>query len=199
MTREEALSYLGGEEGSLIEEFEQKLFDFKQYFLTKPIISKLYRAQFGKMAVLEQAGMIFRLENKCEQIDFSLPIFSDELISSFTLFESEKAKVKTRIINCSLVSELNLWAEALLALQESYIRLWPVSSELNLGETVIGKEPDPMDLLNDIKELSGKGINRFNDLTISSCETLVTLLNEWKRLSLLRQKELEWTKTSSIN
>lgn len=199
MTKKEALEYLGGDEEFLLDEYEQKLFDFKQYFLTKPIVSRLYDTQFKKMSVLHDAGSILGLQKTVGPIDFSFSDFSSCIIDAFSQFEREKAVIKSKLINSESVSELISWAKALLNSQNNYISLWPVKEDMEFDGVLIGKEPDPMDLLRDIKELANEGINHFDELTISSCETLVTFHSEWKRLSLLRQKEHEWKKASSIN
>lgn len=199
MTREEAIHFLGGEEDIVADEYEQKLFEFKQYFLSKPVVSKLYEGQFKKLAKLELAGLVLGLTGEPIEFPESSLDFSDDILLSFSQYENEKARIKASVVNCKTAGELIFWTGYLLKIQKAYIRLWPEMAELNLDEVIIGKEPDPMELLNDMKELKRMGTWKFDQLSISSCETLVTFYNEWKRLSLLRQKELEWTKASSIN
>jgi hypothetical protein len=199
MTREEAIRLLGGDEDVVADEYEQKLFEFKQYFLSKPLVSKLYEGQFKKLAKLELAGRVLGLTGEPTKFTDSSMDFSDDILLSFSHYESEKARVKARVVNCKTAHELIFWTGCMLKIQKAYLRLWPETAELNLDEIVIGREPDPMELLNDMKELRRMGTLKFDQLSISSCETLVTFYNEWKRLSLLRQKELEWTKASSIN
>ena len=168
---------------------------------TSKNISKIQRVfqTFKKLEKLELAGLALGLTGEPIEFPESSLDFSDDILLSFSQYENEKARIKASVVNCKTAGELIFWTGYLLKIQKAYIRLWPEMAELNLDEVIIGKEPDPMELLNDMKELKRMGTWKFDQLSISSCETLVTFYNEWKRLSLLRQKELEWTKASSIN
>jgi hypothetical protein len=199
MTREEAILFFGGDEDELLDGYENLLFSYKNYFLTKPVISKLYFSQFKKMELLREAAE--KLEMKIESKENDQPdlFFSNCIIADFQLYEKRKAEVKMMILNSASVDELKHAAGMMLKLQAGYIDLWPDLASVDLDEVVISKEPDPMELLQDLKELSKQGVDRFEQLKISLCETHVTVFNEWKRLSLLRNKELEWKKISSVN
>jgi hypothetical protein len=151
------------------------------------------------MIVLKEAAETLSIDQSFQREKVEFSVYSEVMLDAFSYFEKDKSLVKGKIINAANVNELKFWAENLLGIQRTYCQLWPELEASILDDVLISKEPDPMELLNDLKELSGKGVIQFEQLTISKCETLVTLLNEWKRLSLLRQKELEWKKASSIN
>jgi hypothetical protein len=200
MTQKEALIYIDSLSGEDLEDaVEMKLFESKQYFLTKPIISKLYAIQFKKMDRLAQAVEVLGIRNSDYQGDPFEIVFDSKLIEAFRQYEKMKADLKLKVIHSSSVNELKSIALLLLKVQFQYISMWPSLPEEILNDTLISKDPDPMDLLNELNNLQKLDVLNFQELNLSISETSVTLFNEWKRLSLLRQKELEWKKTSSIN
>lgn len=199
MTKEEAIVYFGGDEENAFDAFETFLFEFKQYFLTKPIVSKLYQAQFKKLEVLKNAASAMGFDQRTVGVEYSEKVYSFDILEAFGQFEKGRSEIKQRIINTASATELLALADALLLIQARFLDCWPKVEFSDLNGVVISKEPDPMDLLRDIKDLATQGVVRFDQLTISNCETHVTFSNEWKRLSLLRQKEFEWKEASSKN
>jgi hypothetical protein len=198
MTNKEALAILGIANPDEVEDaFEERLFELKQYFLTKPLISKLYRSQTEKIVRVSQAAYHFGLEGHQGSlvISASLINFTGEIAHDYLAFEKHRSSFKERLMKTSDGVRIAQLVDQLLIIQEEYLALWP---EIKGEGVILGKEPDPMELLSGIKELQKIGIYRFEQLSNQTLEIPIVLLNEWKRLSLLSKKDAEW-KISSEN
>lgn len=196
MTRTEALKWLGAQDPEdSLDLFEEKLFELKQYFLQKPMISKLYLAQIKKVKTLSEAAKAlgFSSEENTDGPDVGEFDFSDNIIESVTYFEELRSRFRLTV--SSTMSPLKLAKEVsqILEIQQLFLKKWP---EIEVEDnTMISKEPDPMELLLALRTAHEMGVSYFSDLRQAGTELPEALLNEWKRLSLLRAKELEW-KTS---
>lgn len=193
MTRSEALKFFQTDDVEEAEEvFEQRLFELKNYFVTKPLISKLFKTQLLKLQKINSAasslGFLERgSENTTPEAKV---IFTDIILDSYSLFEKVKAEAKLRIQRAESAPQIEITINNLLNVQAEYLKCYP---EIEAGaDIVVGKEPDPMDLITSIKEMEKKGISLFSELQSESNAIPVTFLNEWKRLSLLRKMEQEW-------
>jgi hypothetical protein len=198
MTNKEALAILGIANPDEVEDaFEERLFELKQYFLTKPLISKLYRSQTEKIVRVSQAAYHFGLEGHQGSlvISASLINFTGEIAHDYLAFEKHRSAFKERLMKTSDGGRIAQLVDQLLKIQEEYLALWP---EIKGEGVILGKEPDPMELLSGIKELQKHGIYRFEQLNNQTLKIPIVLLNEWKRLSLLSKKDAEW-KISSEN
>lgn len=196
MTSAEALNWLGADDPEdALDLFEEKLFELKQYFLQKPIISKLYLAQIRKIKTFSEVAFAlgFTSDENDEKLQDGEFDFSENIIESVSHFE--KLRSRFRLSVSSTLSPLDLEREVLqiVEIQQLFLKKWP---EIEVeDDTIISREPDPMELLMALRTAQERGISHFSDLRQSGTELPEALLNEWKRLSLLRAKELEW-KTS---
>jgi hypothetical protein len=196
MTNKEALAILGIANPDEVEDaFEERLFELKQYFLTKPLISKLYRSQSEKIVHLCQAAYHFGLEFHQDPLVISEQWggFTGEIAHDYLAFEKHRSSFKECLMKTSDGVRIAQLVDQLLKIQEEYLTLWP---EIKGEGVILGKEPDPMELLSGIKELQKIGIYRFEQLNNQMLEIPSVLLNEWKRLSLLSKKDAEWKMSS---
>lgn len=196
MTNKEALAILGITNPDEFEDaFEERLFELKQYFLTKPLISKLYRSQAEKIVHLCQAAYHFGPEIHQDSLVVSEQWvgFTGEIVHDYLAFEKHRSSFKERLMKTSDGGRIAQLADQLLEIQEEYLALWP---EIKCEGVILGKEPDPMELLSGINELQKIGIYRFEQLNDQMLEIPSVLLNEWKRLSLLSKKDTEWKMSS---
>lgn len=202
MTRTEALEYLELQEDfdslDLEDAVEEKLFEFKQYYLTKPVVSKLFRAQKLKHKKLVDAMNVLNISQNVDELNQNEIHFQGSIIDVVQSFEKGKATIKQRISNAKNVHQLEFYVEQLLILQVFYLEKWPMF-EGDEGVVIIAKEPDIMDLLSEIRLMAESNVIAFEDVNISKVEAFPNFLNEWKRLSLLSKKMIEWKKESSIN
>jgi hypothetical protein len=199
MTLDEAKAILGIAQIEDAEDaFEERLFELKQYFLTKPLISKLFLSQLNKIERVFAAARYFGLSGGSNKLSDSPAesVFQGLILNDYLLFEKFRAAFKQEILGSLNDAHINHCVHRLLAVQQSYLLLWPENTS---EEVLISKEPDPMEVLLAIKELNEQEVFRFDQLHGSTNALPDSFVNEWKRLSLLLQKEGEWKKISSEN
>lgn len=192
MTNKDALAILGIANPDEFEDaFEERLFELKQYFLTKPLISKLYRTQTEKIVRLCKAASHFGLESHHDSlvIPEKWGDFTGDIARDYLAFEKHRSSFKEILMKISDGGRIAQLVDQLLEIQQKYLSLWP---KMNSNGEILGKEPDPMELLSGIKELQKCGVFRFEQLNNQTLEIPKVLLNEWKRLSLLSKKDAEW-------
>lgn len=196
MTIQEAFDFLGIDQPDEVEDaFEERLFELKHYFLTKPVLSKLYSAQLKKVdRLFEVAGHLkIELVANVKASKLSPVQFQGEIVKDFLAYEEARAQFKSLLVQVNEHDGITQLVHQLLAIQKDYLAQWPENSDQH---SVIGKEPDPMELLTAIKEMYKNGMIRFDQLAESSIALPPAFLNEWKRLSLLSKKEVEWKMSS---
>ena len=194
MTQEEAKARLNYTSGDDLEElFEQHLFEFKQYFVYKPVISRLFNAQLDKLKGASEAanvlGLYFPIAVEEELNGTTYP---ENIERAFLLYEKRRSELRIQMMQGVSPNELVQKVQILLAEQQAYFKCWPLVEVDEINQIVLANEPDPMDLLKEIKTMSIRGIQNFSDLSFEENGTCVTFWNEMKRVSLLRQKEKEW-------
>lgn len=196
MTEEEAFVFLGIASHDEAEDaFEEQLFELKQYFLTKPMVSKLFKTQLTKIDRLFEVARALKIEQSVnkDHLDFDQVPFEGRILEDYLLFEKNRAVFKQKILNYFDPLQIRNIVEGILNVQRNYLSLWP---DIEEDEVLIGKEPDPMELLAAIRSLNERGVFQFSELNQFKSEIPVTFLNEWKRLSLLSKKEEEWRMSS---
>jgi hypothetical protein len=199
MTEKEALLLLNAVEGDYLpDNLEAALFEIKKYLTTKPVVSKLYETQGKKLERLNEAAKVLSLDVPLPA-SFSIIFHTGEVIIDAVLeYERCRSEFRTKVmVSGSPVQILEL-IKRILEIHSDYIAMWP-EFHGEISDTVImGREPDVMELLADLRSASERGIHTFDEMDQESLNGLDTFLNEWKRVSLLRLKEREW-KTSSEN
>jgi hypothetical protein len=191
MTQSEALKWLGSDDlEEAFDLFEERLFEAKQFFLNKPTVSKLFHAQLKKVNFLSRVANALGVQEKDSELRVESIDFFENIADSFSLFERRRSEFRLSVSRAVSPKELEKAVLHFLEIQRVYMAKWPIFSGDN--NVVISKEPDPMELLNALKAANVRDIVEFSDLNSKRDEIPEALLNEWKRLSLLRSKELEW-------
>ena len=193
MTQQEAFDYFKSSDEEEIEEiYEEKLFEYKKFFLSKVPVDKLFRGRISQLVQL-QAAYTAAMASDEKKIAFTLSEFSllpeqyDLLSVFFSAYQKVKNELKQKISRSSQANELIVLAEALVSLEKEYAKAW--YSEIVTDESVIvSKEPDPMYLLESIRRFEESGGKTIDDLKKSGAEAPGLLFNEMKRLSLLYKK-----------
>lgn len=174
---------------------EDCLFEIKQFLLSKPFISKLVGSQIKKLNRLNQVVQVLEIDinnnvipdNRLDTIDLN-----DSILSTFNTFELSKSQLKKDLVASASPTDIILIIAEMLNLQECYSNCWPfIEIEVEEG-IVISKEPDAMEMLDEIKKITNAGVVAFQQLTQISLVNYPNVANELKRLSLLRKKEIEW-------
>ena len=190
MTEAEARIFLGLENGDDPQEaLEEQLFQFKQFFTSRPIIQSTFKSKLEKLKKLYEASTVFNLAQS------DSPVFETEsfghfetILEAFQCYQILKNILFQRIQIVHSPLELQECVEDLLRLNSDYIRLWP-NTNIEPSAVILSKEVDPMELLADIKMMKVNGIVTFDDLAKELTEPNSILRKESMRLFLLYQKE----------
>jgi hypothetical protein len=195
MTEAEARIFLGYEPGDDLKEvIEDKLFEFKQFFLSKPIIWSTFKARLDKLAIVREAIACFEEAESTPIVN--LPAFqsNENVLEAFQSFQHVRNACFLAINRATNCQELENVIDSLLKSQTTYASLWPNIAFVS-STVILSKEPDPMDLLSAIKSVNLSGINTFPDLAEKLTDESMCLANESKRLFLLHLKVKEWMKS----
>jgi hypothetical protein len=192
MTKTEALHEFqlndAFDEDDLIDLYEEKIFEFKQYFLSKTPIFKLFESKLSK---LEKIGIAYNLltninveftETKLEFNGSQL-----EILANYLYFQEEKNRIKTKISNSENALELVSWVKNLLELEKTNAQHWFSEIEID-ANILVSKEPNPMEILEGIKIYQQNSGFNFDQLKKLENNPPEILIQEMKRLSLLFKK-----------
>jgi hypothetical protein len=195
MTETEARIFLGYEpEDELEDVIEDKLFEFKQFFLSKPIIWSTFKARLEKLAKIKEAIACLGEHEIHSAVD--LPIFqrTENMLEAFQSFQQIRNTCFLAINSATTCQELEMIIDSLLTSHTTYASLWPDVAFVS-STVILSKEPDPMDLLSGIKSVNLSGIVTFADLAEKLTDQSVCVAEESKRLFMLHQKVKEWMKS----
>ena len=186
MERNEALLYLPVGEGELLEDvYEQKIFEWKNFFVNRFPISKLFGKKLEQLKKLDEAYRVMggvpvsSVEHLVVDIQFEV-----DFKQAFLKYAEHRNQMKARLFAAHSAMDILTVVNGLLTLTRSYAKVW-TSSGLETKGIVISKEVDPMDLLSAIEDAASQGVQTITEIGKLPEGHLV--LNEAKRLSL-------WTK-----
>ena len=187
MNQKEALLFFPLKNEDEIEDlYEELLFEYKQFFITKFPIKKVFSAKQKKMLQMHDAYLLLggnsstlHLSDSNKEINFS-----NTIRECFQNYQSERNSLKNNILKSSNCNEISFFLDKLFLLQENYTLNWLKVTDLPDTEIQISNEPDPMSLLSAINEFNTKGGTTFDEINSmrNICPNL--LLIEAKRLSL---------------
>ncbi len=195
MTEAEARIFLGYEpEDELEDVIEDKLFEFKQFFLSKPIIWSTFTARLEKLVKVKEAIACFGESGT--QPSVNLPVFhsTENILDAFQSFQQVRNACFLAINRATTCQELEIIIDSLLTSHTTYASLWPDVAFVS-STVILSKEPDPMDLLSGIKSVNLSGIVTFTDLAETLTDQSTCVAEESKRLFMLHQKVKEWMKS----
>jgi hypothetical protein len=187
MTNKEALLFFPLNNEDEIEDlYEELLFEYKQFFINKFPLKKVFEAKEKKMLQMQKAYIHLGGEHSVFLSDFIVTNynFPFSIKESFQLYQKERNILKNNILKSISTIELSFFIHKLLNLQESYTKKWLIVSNLPDTEIQISNEPDPMSLLLAINEFNSKGGITFDELNSKRNILPDLILNEAKRLSL---------------
>lgn len=186
MTYEEAkLFFPYNEEEDLSGLYDERLFEYKQFFLSKTPIRKVFESRLNKLVQMDTAYHILT-NNKTEAEEY-LPgeeiHFSDVILEAFSQWEQLKGKSKQQIMRSQDASTLKKNVLSYLHITDNYRSKWYTDQDIDIQIDQISKDEDPMEVLEAIKLFEKEGGINFED--ILKLNTNSFLLKEMKRLSLL--------------
>jgi hypothetical protein len=177
----------------IAEMYEQEIFEFKQFFLSKAPIYKLFKSRLNKLQVLQDAfdSVISNKESAQDSKAFaiSFPEENSNLLDSYKAFQSAKNKVRLLISNELYGTNLIQLVAILIDLEKHNARFWLNETTVDEADSVVvSKEPNPIDILNGINEYLMEGGKTFQELKQYENNPPNVLIQEMKRLSLLFKK-----------
>lgn len=194
MTKEEAKLFFQWEDGEDPEEvWEEKLFEQKQFFLTRPPIPKVFFSRLKKLKKTQQAYLVLTEQEDeialSKSNDAAEVAFSENVIEAFNQQQQYRMKMKAEVLRANtfvaLEKSINTWLE----LERMYLEKWRVEDSGLELDVVISKEPDPMELLQILREFEKtNGVLTFKNVKNELERLPVMIKNECKRLNLLYDK-----------
>lgn len=194
MTKEEAKLFFHWEEDQTAEDsWEEKLFEFKQFFLTRPPIPQVFLSRLKKLEKMRDAYLVLTDQSKEEEVveehhDKTYD-FSDKVIEAFNLQQGFRMKVKSELLRSNTFSAIQNSIMNWLTHEKSYMLKWRLNEPIDKSDILISKEPDPMELLEEIRQFEKRmGALTFEKVK-NDLERLPDMIkNESKRLTLLFDK-----------
>ena len=117
MTVKEALLFFPhNQEDDLLDLYEERLFEYKQFFISKPPIEKVFLAKEKKMMQMHDAFILFQGDeiNKTEEIQKNTYAFSENILESFNYYQRIKNQIKNAITNSKSAIELSIYSMELI-------------------------------------------------------------------------------------
>lgn len=192
MTKTEALHEFqldnAFDEDDLIDLYEEKIFEFKQYFLSKTPIFKLFESKLYKLEKIGNAYILLTNSNvEFTETKLEFNGSQAEILANYLHFQEEKNRIKTKISNSENAFELVSWVKNLLELEKMNAQQWFSEIEID-ANILVSKEPNPMEILEGIKIYQQNGGFNFDQLKKLENNPPEILIQEMKRLSLLFKK-----------
>ncbi len=175
----------------LEDRYEELLFEDKQFFTTKAIIPKVFRARIERMRKREEAFRRISKTSPSENISIvsvDQEIITD-LLENYLRFQKVRSELMKQLYKVHECNSVILLIEQLLEYQLFYLMPWKISEIDGEKDIVISKEPDPSELFNAIKAFSEAGGSNVNEIQTLFFNGKSLLETETKRLSLLLQLE----------
>lgn len=168
--------------------FDLRFFEHKQFFLSQPIIRKVFTARLAKLNKMFQAYSILLNpvvvnEPVAELGNIPIQEYSSIVLDAFNQYQNLKSAIFQQIVQASDVPTLTEKVHFLLSSTEAYYSKWITDLEIDVEIERISKEPDSMEILRAIKEFNESGGSTFLD--IPKQKDNLVLLKEMKRVSLL--------------
>lgn len=171
------------------DKYDEEIFRFKQFFVSKPPVPKLFFKKIKEMTELHEAAISlfkeieFGGQAKRENSDVN---FTGNWKSDYHALHSYRTRVKQRIMSASSAPTIAQCIKEWLDVEVRYINVYSnVFKDDNFQPVIVSKEPDPMEMLADMEKLNHG--DSIENLTLCRKELPELLQNELKRLNLLTQ------------
>ncbi|TNE56199.1 MAG: hypothetical protein EP338_01120 [Bacteroidetes bacterium] len=170
------------------EALESLLFDLKNFFRTRLAVRKLFEPKLKQLQnLMEIEQVLFEDEKKIG--DAKGYHFSDlNLEACFLKYHQIRNETWSRMMAARGAAEIHDEAIRLLELQICYAEAWFCPENKDVGGVIISREPDTMQLLQQIRLYAERGGTSFQQLCLGEKQAPEELVLEQKRLSLLLTK-----------
>jgi len=182
---EEAKIYLPVLEGDdLVDVYEEKLFEYQQFFASKMPINKLFISRLQRLEKLHEAFETLGGKTTSSNFESLVWRISEGTIREvFNQYHHIRGEANVHLLSARSAKDIATLSMKVLEFTQHYAQIWCVFEDnVDLEDIKVTQEPDPMDLLKAIKDLEARDVKSFNQLPGLEEENLV--LREAKRLTL---------------
>ncbi|XOV67767.1 MAG: hypothetical protein ACFHU9_01085 [Fluviicola sp.] len=182
MTKSEAKLYLEVSDLEELDEvYEEKVFEWKNFFVNRFPVSSLFRSKVKQLEKLEAAYQSLGGGAQTPEEVLVDLYFSDSFKEAFHQFSERRSRLKALLFQASSAKLIGYIVAALVDLTQAYAQVWN-DSELETNGIAVSKEADPMDLLAAIDDAAHRGVHNISEIEKLPEDHLV--VKEAKRLSL---------------
>lgn len=186
MTPQEAKIFLPHDDFEELEDvYEQKLFEAKQFFLSKFPISKVIDGRIKKLALIEQAWEVLSNEKHSQETPSEDFAFSNtqNLSQIWNEYQQARNSIKLKLQQTNDVLSVGKMAKSQVNVVRSLcLKLELLPSPEGENSLLIGKEPDPMDIHFDLQGWKENGVEEVHQMDGITEDSPLGI--ELKRLSL---------------
>lgn len=174
--------FISENQEDLLEEYEEVLFQAKNFVLNSIPLRKLYQARIGRLKKIEEAYALLGGEiNIRKVIRFDEVLMGETVKKVFNDFQSKLAELKAQLMIADSLTSVIFLMEQYLELYRLYALNWIVNISGD-EKIIISKEPDVMSLRDNIQDFENSGGKHFKDIQQLNKDN--PLMIEAKRLSL---------------
>ena len=139
---------------------DQKIFEFKQYLLSKVPFVKTYESKAAQMDRVQSALNVFGYESSTPQLDLDLggESLPSNLQDCLKAHQTLMSKWKLKVGQVNDIHSLKLLMQKALLIYRDYASKWiGLTGEIQIdGEVKASVEFDPVDLVQALKSAEGK-------------------------------------------
>ena len=190
MTVEEALVLFPDPE-NFEDQLDEHLFGYKQFFLTKPILTATFKSRLNAVLKIDFAAKVLRIDIEdlgpftSLDAEFS-PSVETSVLHYFEWIAAQKLKIAQSTTPKRLIHEVSV----MLNIHRTFCSMWV--GEYDEEDILLSKPIDEVEFIQSVKRCKEKGLITFDDLKNANLSDEPMLLKEMKRLSLQHKKEQEW-------
>ncbi len=171
------------------DKYDEEIFRFKQFFVSKPIVPKLFLKKINEMMLMHKAAVFLyadvEIGELSEKESFD-PEFCGNWKSDYNLLQLMRTRFKQKVMSATDAPTIEQVVIEWLENEIQYIKDYSaVFKGEEFQSVIVSKEPDPMVLLAEMDAL--KVDDSIQNLTLCRKELSELLQNELKRLNLLTQ------------
>lgn len=190
MTIEEALVLFPDPE-NFEDQLDEHLFGYKQFFLTKPILTATFKSRLSAILKINNAAKMLSIDFedleplKSPNAELS-PLVETCVLHYFELIAAQKLKIAQSTTPKRLIHEVSV----MLNIHRTFCSMWV--AEFDEEDVLLSKPMDEVEFIQSVKRCTANGLMTFDDLKNANLSEEPMLLKEMKRLSLQHKKEQEW-------
>lgn len=172
-----------------LDRYDEYLFSFKQFFITRAVVPKLFLKKNEAMLIMHVAAVDLYPDLLLERSDadsvFSKPNFTGYWKQDFNLLQHARNEFKRLIVQANTGTSISSIVREWMTVEVEYIMRYGAIYRDDLENVLVSKEPDPMLLLEQMNKIGNT--DTVDYLSRVRKELPDVLQSELKRLNLLTQ------------